>query len=103
MKVGLPCDMAWKYPHGSDAVIKRRKKLREKLLQRKNSKVVGRNGRDAIATDKEKPWKEFVEEKLIEPVKELIVQVQGMKELEKFGKIIDHEIEIELDGLLWEA
>ena len=75
MKVGLRCDTGWEDPHGSDAVIKRHKKLREKLLQRNKSEVGGRNGKDAVATDEEKPWKDFVEEKLIESVKELIDQV----------------------------
>ena len=102
-KVGLGRDKSWADPHGSDAVMKKRKKLIEKLLRKKESEVGEQNGKDAVAINKEKPWKEFVEEKVIEPVKEFIVKVQELKELEKLGEIIDHEIEAELDGLLWEA
>ena len=74
-KVGLGHDKSWADPNGSDAVMKRRKKLREKLLRKKESEVGGQNGKDAIAINEENPWKEFVEEKVIEPVKEFIVKV----------------------------
>ena len=80
-----------------------RRKLKKKLLQKNESKVGERDGKDAVAVNKEKPWKEFVEVKLIEPAKELLVQVQKRKELNKLGEVIDRELEAKLNGLLWEA
>ena len=39
MKVGLRRDKSWADPHGSNAVMKMRRKLKKKLLQKYKSKV----------------------------------------------------------------
>ena len=65
MKIGLRLDKGWTDPHGSDAAMKMRKKLKERLSQKAKSKVGVQGVKDAVAVDEEEPWKKLVEEKII--------------------------------------
>ena len=90
MKCCLHLDKGWTDAHGRDKVTDIRQKLKKRLLAKKDSCVVGQDGNGAVAVDKkddrgvkgavavdeEKPWKEFVKEKIIDPANELLVQVQ---------------------------
>ena len=51
MKIGLRLDKGWTDPHGSDSVMKMRKKLKERLSQKAKSKVGVQGVKDAIAVD----------------------------------------------------
>ena len=55
MKIDLRDDKGWTDPHGSDAVMKMRKKFKERLSQKAKSKVGVRGVKEAVAVDEEEP------------------------------------------------
>ena len=55
MKIDSRDDKGWTDPHGSDAVMKMRKKLKKKLSKKAKSKVGVQGVKGVIAFDKEKP------------------------------------------------
>ena len=79
------------------------RKLKERLLERNNSGVVEQGGSGTVAGDEKDSLKEFVKEKIVDPSKKLLVQVQVRKELKKFEEIVDRELEAQLVESLWEA
>ena len=67
-------DKGWTDDHGRDKVTDIRRKLKERLLARKNSGVVGRGGNGAVAVDEKASSKKFVKEDIVGPANKLLVQ-----------------------------
>ena len=101
MKLCLRLDKGWTDSHGRDKVTDIRRKLKERLLERNNSGIVDQGGDGAVAVDEKDSFKEFVKEKIIDPVNKLLVQVQMRKELKKFEEVVDRELEAQLVESLW--
>ena len=101
LKVSSRLDKGWSDSHGRDKVPDIRRKLRKRLLERNNSGVVdwGRDG--AVAVDEKNSLNKFVKKKVDDPAEEMIVKMKVLKELKKFEKVVDRELEAQLVESLW--
>ena len=101
LKVSSRLDKGWSDSHGRDEVSDIRRKLKKRLLERNNSGVVdqGRNG--TVAVDEKSSLNKFVKQKVDDPAKEIIVKMKVHKELKKFEKVVDRELEAQLVESLW--
>ena len=101
LKVSSRLDKGWLDSHGCDKVPEIRKRLRERLLKRNSSGVVdqGRNG--TVAVGGKSSLNKFVKKKVDDPAEEMIVKMKVLKELKKFEKVVDRELEAQLVESLW--
>ena len=101
MKLCSRHDKGWTDSHGHDKVTDIRRKLKKRLLERNNSGVVDRGRNGAVAVDEKSSLNKFVKKKVDDPAEEMIVKMKVLKELKKFEKVVDRELEAQLVESLW--
>ena len=106
LKVSSRIDKGWSDSHGRDRVPDIRKQMRDRLHERRlhernGSGVVdqGRNG--TVAVGGKSSLNEVVKKKVDDPAEEMIVKMKVIKELKKFEKVVDRELEAQLVESLW--